>query len=474
MKILFATPEATPYFKTGGLGNVARALPDALAARGHDVRLILPFYRAVRQAELQLHAAGMASVPWSGRRLRVRFLAHEPANGARTLFVEQDGFFDLDDPYGWPENDRAAPGRRFAFFCRAVLERARRWGADVVHLNDWQTGWVPVYGLLDDDRPATVFAIHNLGYQGNFAPSILADVGLPHDLLRTENGVEFYGTASFMKGALALSDRLVTVSPTYAREIQRPEAGAGMDGMLRFRRRDLRGILNGVDARRWDPATDPHIAAHYDADRPAGKEACRTALLAELGFHGDAPLIAMVTRLAHQKGIDLVLDALDRILTLDVRLAILGDGGPEYQDALTERAAEHDGRLRTFFAFDEPLAHRLYAGADFLLMPSVYEPCGLGQMIAQRYGTVPVVRRTGGLADTVNDGDTGFDFVRFTPDALLAALRRARKAWNGEGWQEMQSRCMKLDRSWDRAAGGYEEVYRAAIGDGGPREKGAG
>jgi starch synthase len=466
VKILFATPEAMPYFKTGGLGDVARALPDALTARGHDVHVILPLYRAIRRAGLPLRPAGSAHVPWPGERRPVRFLEHRPPNGAPALFVEQDYFFDLEDPYGWPANDLAAPGRRFAFFCRAVLERARRWGADVVHLNDWQTGFVPVYALLNDVRPATVFAIHNLAYQGNFAPSILADVGLPRDVFRTENGVEFYGNVSFMKGALALSDRLVTVSPTYAREIRAPEAGAGMDGLLRFRARDLKGILNGVDGRRWDPATDRHIPAPYDADRLEGKAACRTELLAELGFDGDAPLVIMVTRLAHQKGIDLVLDALDRLLALDVRLAILGDGGPEYQDALAKRAAQHAGRMKTFFAFDEVLAHRLYAGADLFLMPSIYEPCGLGQMIAQRYGAVPIVRRTGGLADTVADGKTGFDFTRLTPDALVGAVRRARKMWNGPGWKEMQARCMALDRSWHRAAESYEAVYRAAMGDG--------
>jgi starch synthase len=464
MKILFATPEARPYFKTGGLGDVARALPDALVARGHDVQLVLPLYRTVRRAGLRLRAAGNANVPWPRGARRVRFLEHEPADGARAVFIEENRFFDLDDPYGWPDDDPAAPGRRFAFYSRVVLERARRWGADVVHLNDWQTGLVPVYGLLDDARPATVFAIHNLAYQGNFPPSILRDVGVPNDLFRTENGVEFYGTASFMKGALALSDRLITVSPTYAREIQAPEAGAGMDGLLRFRSRDLRGILNGLDTRRWDPATDPHIAVHYDADRPEGKQACRTALRTELGFAGNAPLVVMVTRLAHQKGIDLVLEALQRILALDVHLAILGDGGPEYQAALAQRAAAHDARMKTFFAFDEALAHRLYAGADFFLMPSIYEPCGLGQMIAQRYGAVPIVRRTGGLADTVKDGDTGFDFVKPTPDALLGAVRRARGAWRGSDWKQMRMRCMRLDRSWNRAAGWYEEVYRSAIG----------
>ncbi|MEJ2186926.1 MAG: glycogen synthase [Gemmatimonadota bacterium] len=464
MKILFATPEAMPYFKTGGLGEVARALPDALVARGHDVRLILPLYRAVRRAGLRLRPAGSARVPWPGGRRSVRFLKHEPPKSATAWFVEADRFFDLEDPYGWPENDAAAPGRRFAFFCRAVLERARRWGADVVHLNDWQTGLVPVYALLGGDRPATVFTIHNLPYQGNFPPSILADVGLPRDLLRTENGVEFYGAASFMKGGLALSDRLVTVSPTYAREVQTAEAGAGMDGLLRFRARDLRGILNGVDTRRWDPATDPHTPAHYDAEHMEGKEACRKALRAELGVDGDAPLVAMVTRLAPQKGIDLVLEGLDRLLDLDIRLAILGDGDAEYHAALAERAARHDGRLRTFFGFDEALAHRLYAGADFFLMPSAYEPCGLGQMIAQRYGTVPIVRRTGGLADTVSDRHTGFDFVKATPEALAGAVQRARKAWSGKGWPALQARCMALDRSWDHAAGLYEEVYRSAMG----------
>lgn len=465
MRILFATPEAVPYHKTGGLGDVARALPDALTARGHDVRIIMPWYRGMDGAAFETRDAGSATLPWPGGDTRVTYRQHRPAAGAPALFVDHPAF-DLDDPYGWPADDLAAPGRRFALFCRAVLERARRWNADVVHLNDWQTGLVPVYAILDDDRPATVFAVHNLAYQGNFEPSILHDVGVPTELMRTENGVEFYGNASFMKGGLALADRIITVSPTYAREIQTPIYGAGFDGLLRFRSRHLHGILNGVDTRRWDPETDPQIAAPYSAGDRKGKAACRTALVQELGFDDDGPLAVMITRLAHQKGIDLLVTALDRLLDTGIRLAILGDGGRDYQQALRTAAERCPERLRTFFTFDDALAHRLYAGADLFLMPSVYEPCGLGQMIAQRYGTVPVVRRTGGLADTVDDGATGFDFVKPSAAALLHALRRAVKAWRGPRWDVIVQGCMELDRSWAVAAKAYEAVYRGALGSG--------
>ncbi|HEY8484578.1 MAG TPA: glycogen synthase GlgA [Longimicrobiales bacterium] len=462
MKILFATSEAVPYWKTGGLADVARALPDALAARGHEVVVLLPLYAPVAAQGLPLEEVGRTWLSWPDGPVPVRYLEHRPASGARAVLVDQPDFFHTDRPYGARSGDPLEPGLRFAFFCRAVVERARTWGADVVHLNDWQTGLVPVYARMDGPPVVTVFAIHNLGYQGNFPPELLPRIGIPWEFYRPEEGIEFYGHASFMKAGLALSDRLVTVSPTYAEEIQRPEYGAGFDGLLRHRREVLSGILNGIDTRTWDPSTDPAVPVPYDAEHLERKEENREALLRELGLDGDGPLFVMVTRLAHQKGIDLLVSALPRLLRRGVRIAVLGDGDPEYERALARAAAGHPRRVAAFFRFDDGLARRLYAGGDFFLMPSLYEPCGLGQMIAQRYGTPPVVRRTGGLVDTVEDGRTGFVFEEASPRALCGAVERAIAAWRGPDWDELRRRCMRLDRSWARSAAVYEALYEAA------------
>ncbi|MBI4543898.1 MAG: glycogen synthase [Gemmatimonadetes bacterium] len=465
MRILFATPEAAPYWKSGGLAEVARALPDALAARGHEVRIIHPLYRTVRTRPPELAPAGAARLPWPGRGVRVRYFEHRPPGGVPAIFVEHWRSFDVEDVYQPTRADPLAHGRRFALFCRAIVQHARAWGADIVHLNDWQTGLVPVYGLLDGMEAATIFNIHNLAFQGNFPSALLEEIGIPGDLFRTENGLEFFGSASFLKGGLALSDRLIAVSPTYAREIQTPEYGAGMDGLLRFRRRMLVGILNGIDPATWDPAADESVPARFDAEHVQRRASNREALLHELGLDGRGPLFVMVTRLTHQKGLDLVVAALPRLLRDGARLAVLGEGDAAYEEALSRAAAEHPRRVAAIFRFDDALARRLYAGGDFFLMPSLFEPCGLGQMIAQRYGLPPVVRRTGGLADTVEDGVTGFTFGPATADALVQAAARARTAWRGPDWDELRRRCMRLDHSWTRSAARYEQVYRAALGD---------
>lgn len=464
MKILFATPEAVPYHKTGGLADVAESLPAALCERGHKVVLIHPLYRSVRKLGLPLRAGRAVRIPWPGGGMNVRFHEYAGEGGPPAIFVEQPHFFEVDRPYEPTPRDPMAAGRRFALFCRAVTERARTLDADIVHLNDWQTGLVPLYGLLDGLPAATVFTIHNLAYQGNFSPALLPEIGVPASFHRTENGLEFYGQSSFLKGALALADRLVTVSPTYALEIQTPEFGAGMDGLLRFRRRVLHGILNGIDPTRWDPAHDPAVPRQYDARRLEEKDANREELLHELGLEGSGPLLVMITRLAEQKGIELVLAALDAILELGASLAILGDGPPHYEEAIADAVRRHPRRVAALFRFDDALARRLYAGGDFFLMPSIYEPCGLGQMIAQRFGTPPIVRRTGGLADTVEDGATGFSFGPADPRALVDAVARACRAWRARGWDVLRRRCMSLDWSWTRSAAAYEDVYRMAIG----------
>jgi starch synthase len=463
VRILFATSEAVPFWKTGGLADVARALPEALRERGHDVLIVHPFYRMLRESPPPVEVVGIHRLPWPGGDMVARYLEHRPDGGVPTLFVDQPYFFDVLDPYGPTRFDRVAAGRRFAFFCRAVVERARAWGADVVHLNDWPTGLVPVYGQLDGLGAATVFTIHNLAYQGNFPPSLLPEIGVPWHFFRMEEGVEFYGSASFLKGGLALSDRLNTVSPRYAEEIQTPDQGAGFDGLLRHRSADLRGILNGIDPEVWNPATDSAISARYDADHVRRKDKNRDALLHELGLDGRGPLFVMISRLVHQKGIDLVLTALPELLHRGVRLAVLGNGERRFERALGEAAAEHPRRVAAFFRFDDGLARRMYAGADFFLMPSLYEPCGLGQMIAQRYGTPPVVRHTGGLVDTVQDGVNGFAFRPATVEALIDCVERACSVWRTPEWDALRRRCMLEDRSWDRSAAAYEALYAEAI-----------
>jgi starch synthase len=464
LKILFATAESLPYFKAGGLADVSRALPNALAARGHEVRIVHPYYSG-----LPLAGAGRVeaelSVPWPDP-LPPAELVRDTAveNGAPAVLIRQPALFEIGTPYGENSADPFALGVRFAYFARVVAAYARQWGADVVHLNDWPTGLVPVYALLDGLDAPTIFAIHNLAYQGNFPSTILSRIGIPAELFRTENGMEFFGQASFMKAGIALADRLVTVSPTYAREIQTPRHGAGFDGLLRFRRRVLHGILNGIDREIWNPATDVLLPSTYHVRMLAGKDVCRGAVLDELRLADGGPLLVAVSRLVHQKGIDVLLRALPGLMELGARVAVLGDGDAAVQRGLTEVGRRYRGRVAAVAAFDDPLAHRLYAGGDFFLMPSRYEPCGLGQMIAQRYGTPPIASRTGGLADTIYDGRTGFLLDGPSPPALVEAAGRAIAEWRGPGWNTLRRRCMRLDWSWDRSAATYLDLYTVAIG----------
>lgn len=464
MKILFASAEAIPYYKTGGLGDVARALPDALHARGHDVRIIHPSYAHMHARTDAAALDHTEAVDWPSGPLETSFHFDPAATGAPAVLVRQPRMFEREAPYANVGGDPAAPGRRFAFFARAAVAYARQWRPDVVHLNDWQTGLVPIYALVDGVELPSVYTIHNLAYQGNFPPLILDELGIPPEFYRTENGLEFHRQVSFMKAGVALADRLVTVSPSYAREIQTIEYGAGLDGLLRFRKRALTGILNGINTAVWDAQEDSAIAARYGPTTLARKDRNRDALLHEFTLDDGGPVFAMVTRLAHQKGIDLVLAAVDALVERGVRLVVLGDGDAHTESQFAAAMQRHPAHVAAVFRFDDALAHRIYAGADFFLMPSLYEPCGLGQMIAQRYGTPPVARRTGGLADTIEDGATGFLFDQPTTAAMLDAVDRARRIWRKRGWHTLRQRCMRLDRSWDASAGRYEDVYRLAIG----------
>jgi starch synthase len=463
MKILFAAAEALPFFKTGGLADVARALPDALSERGHDVRVVIPGYTVLDDVLRDAQAGVDLAVPWPGGP-RTAATLHVDGDAATTVFIRDAGHFRTRRPYEPLAREPLSLGRRFAFFSRAVTTYARAWGADVVHLNDWQTGFVPVYALVDGLAAATVFSIHNLAYQGNFPPALLPEAGVPPHLFRAENGLEFFGHASFMKAAISLADRLATVSPSYAAEIRTPSFGAGLDGLLSSRRRVLHGVLNGIDTDSWNPLRDQLLPATYGARTLARKQASRAALAHRLGLDAEGPILGMVTRLAHQKGIDLLIAAVPEFMRRGCRIVILGSGDTGYEHALAAASAEWPRRIVVHSGFDEPLAHLIYAGADFFLMPSLYEPCGLGQMIAQRYGTPPIARRTGGLRDTIQDDATGFLFDAPTPDDLTAAVDRALRRWRRRGWQAMQIRCMREDHSWMRSAVLYERIYELAIG----------
>ena len=462
MKILFVSSEALPYFKSGGLADVARALPDALQRDGHDVRIFHPLYGFVAARPFPLTLDAELQLP-SPHANTMRCHLHQPEVGAAAVLAEHPLFMDAVEPYT-SMVDPLTVGERFALFARAALHYARHWGADVIHLNDWQTGLGPVYAMVDDIRIATVFSIHNLAYQGIFPPTIFQRIAVPTSFFRIENGIEFYGNVSFLKGGLALADRITTVSPTYATEIQTQDYGAGMDGLLRFRARVVHGILNGIDVDSWNPSTDSALAERYGVRTIDRKALNREALLGELNLESPGPLLVAVSRLAHQKGMDILHAALPRLIELGASLALLGEGDTALEGAFARAMKLYPGRVAAHFRFDDGLARRLYAGGDIFVMPSRYEPCGLGQMIAQRYGTVPLVRSTGGLVDTVEDELTGFLFGDPTPEALTAAAQRAFHAWSRKSWSKLQRRCMRLDRSWSRSAQQYEAVYRAAIG----------
>jgi starch synthase len=475
MEILFVASEVAPFSKTGGLADVAGALPAALAARGHAVSVVTPRYGSIdpdAEGLAPLHRAvsvnGEASTVWVARgRAPVYLLEHERLFGSRRGLYGEDG-------RDYPDN-----AERFAWLARAALALPGALGLRprILHLNDWQTGlaaWMLRTEHAENPTLAgtrTVFTIHNLAYQGVFPKEVLPALGLPWNAFRWEE-MEFHDQLNFLKAGLVFSDVLTTVSPTYAREILGPEAGWGLDPLLRHRERDLVGILNGIDVEAWDPARDPHLPAHYSAADLSGKAACKAALQRELGLPArpDVPLVGLVGRLADQKGLDLVVAALPELLACDVQLAVLGTGQKAYEEALGRAAGERPDRIAARIGFDEPLAHRIEAGADLFLMPSQYEPCGLNQMYSLRYGTVPVVRAVGGLEDTVEDFDgwqrgTGFKFREYTPAALLVALRRALDAYRDvRAFRGIAVRGMAQDNSWDHSAAGYEAVYRRLAG----------
>jgi starch synthase len=477
--------EMAPLVKVGGLADVAGALPAELAARGARVTVILPAYGTIDLARYRFRrVAEELYAPLGSESLGFAVLESDLAPpGVRWYLIEHDAFFRRPAVYVDPttKEEYADNALRFTYFTRASLEALRAMGdpVDVVHSHDHQTALASV--LLDtfyrDDpiigRAASVYTLHNLGYQGIHPPEILTAAGFERSACVPGSPFEYWGRVNFMKLGIIYADIVSTVSETYAREIRIDEKqGAGLDVELRAREKDLVGILNGVDVKEWDPAADPFLAARYGVDDTSGKRHCKRALLEELGFDArdlETPLVAMITRLVDQKGLDLVTESFDRLLASGARFVFLGTGLPKYEQFLQRAAVEHSDRVAARITFDNGLAHRIEAGADVFLMPSLYEPCGLNQMYSLRYGTVPVVRATGGLADTVPDVDrdsdgVGFSFDEYTSEALLDALGRCLKAYGDpKRWGRIVRRGMSRDLSWGASAAKYIALFRHAI-----------
>ena len=462
--ILFVAPECAPLTKTGGLGDVCGALPAALRRLGLDVRVLIPGYAEVLAGAKAAELAKVELLGVQGRLLGTKGGAHEVpllVLDCPALYARPGGPYQNANGEDWPDN-----ALRFALLCKAaaVLGSERtplRWRPDVIHCNDWPAGLTAAYLRLERTRRARVLlTIHNLAFQGNFDAALMPALRLPGSLF-TMDGVEFHGRLSFLKAGIALADALTTVSPGYAREIQTPEHGCGLDGLLRKRSAELSGILNGIDAAAWNPAQDPLIPQTYDAGSLELKARNKEALQRRMGLQADArtPLFGSVGRLTHQKGTDVLIAAAEELAAVG-QLAVLGKGEREHESALRLLALRHPGRIAVQVGFDEGLAHLIEAGADAFLMPSRFEPCGLNQLYSQRYGTPPVVRATGGLADTVENGVTGFVFERLERRALLEAAARAAWAWRApEQWRGIQRAAMARDFSWDAAARRYADLY---------------
>ena len=475
MQIVFASAECAPFVKTGGLGDVAGSLPAALVRAGAEVIVMVPKYATIKdeyKAQMEHFSDFYVSLGWRNEYCGLEKLEHD---GVTYMFIDNERYFARDYPYGFFDD-----GERFAFFSKAITESLQHlpegFECDILHCNDWQTALAPVFlrefyqGLPLYDRVKTVFSIHNVAFQGQFSDTVLEDIlGVAHIPAAASQLRCDACSINYMLGALRYADAITTVSPTYANEIQTPEFGEGLDGVLRERSYALQGILNGIDVAGFDPATDKRIAANYTVDDRSGKAVCKAKLQEELGLEvrDDRPLMVMVTRLTRQKGMDLVMYALDRILSGGVQVAVLGTGDRDYEDGLRYFQDKYPGTMAARIEFDPALSQRMYAAADMFLMPSKFEPCGLSQIIAMRYGTLPIVRETGGLKDTVipynefTGEGTGFSFSNFNGDEMGdAVFRAARLFWdNHDAWNQLVTQAMSQDFSWTRSADKYLDLY---------------
>ena len=474
MRILFVASEALPYAKTGGLADVSEALPRALVKLGHEVAVFLPRYRDVKPSSVVLQSL---TIP-QGTRLRFPSIGGSLHRGVRYFFLDDPFYFDRDGLYADRHRDFPDNAERFTEFSRAALELAKHvWLPDIFHCHDWQAAMVPVLlrSSYGDDRVLgnipVVFTIHNMGYHGLFPRDVLQRAGIPSELY-FPGGIEFFGNVNFLKGGLVYSDYLTTVSRKYAQEIQTSEFGFGLEGVVRTRADRLVGILNGVDYSVWSPDRDALLPAKYSAANLAGKQACKEKLLDELKLAKDnphRPVLGIVSRFADQKGFDLIASIIRELLYEDVLLAVLGTGDRRYEDMFRALAKDFPGRVGAVISYDNRLAHLIEAGADIFLMPSRYEPCGLNQIYSLRYGTVPVVRATGGLDDTIDSFNlehgtgTGFKFYDYDRGALLHAIRQALYSYSSDGvWKRIQLNGMAKDFSWNTSATEYAKLYEAA------------
>lgn len=475
MQIVFASAECAPFVKTGGLGDVAGSLPAALVRAGAEVIVMVPKYATIKdeyKSQMKHFSDFYVSLGWRSEYCGLEKLEHD---GVTYMFIDNERYFARDYPYGFFDD-----GERFAFFSKAITESLQHlpegFECDILHCNDWQTALAPVFlrefyqGLPLYDRVKTVFSIHNVAFQGQFSDTVMEDIlGVAHIPAAASQLRCDACSINYMLGALRYADAITTVSPTYAGEIQTPEFGEGLDGVLRERSYALQGILNGIDVAGFDPATDKRIAANYTVEDRSGKAVCKAKLQEELGLEvrDDRPLMVMVTRLTRQKGMDLVMYALDRILAGGVQVAVLGTGDRDYEDGLRYFQDKYPGTMATRIEFDPALSQRMYAAADMFLMPSKFEPCGLSQIIAMRYGTLPIVRETGGLKDTVipynefTGEGTGFSFSNFNGDEMGdAVFRAARLFWdNRDVWNQLVTQAMSQDFSWTRSADKYLDLY---------------
>ena len=479
MKILFVSSEIAPYAKSGGLADVAQALPEALKAAGHDIRAIMPKYLSVVGQGVSIEQRTAFTVQ-THNGLQGAVLWQTENNGVPTYFVDNETFFNREGFYGVGDWDYPDNLERFVFFCKAALElcKAIDFLPDVIHCNDWQTAALPamlkaMYAGYRRDAfflplPKLVYTIHNISYQGRFPADQWPILSLPRGYYTYD--FEFYGQINLTKSAVHLSDTVTTVSETYAREIQETDFGFGLQDILQRHRGKLAGILNGGDYRSWNPEADPHTyGIHYSAEDRSGKHRIKTRLREEYGLpdRHDVPLIGVVSRLVEQKGIDLIKACAEQVLKLDTQMIVLGSGDPQYQEFFEWLRRSYPDRVGLYIGFNNALAHRIEAGADMFLMPSLFEPCGLNQIYSLRYGTLPIVRQTGGLADTIQDGVNGFGFFDFQAHSFLDAVNRAVDVYRNspERWQAMMMTAMSQDFSWNRSAEKYLTVYRQLIGD---------
>ncbi|MGA1795212.1 MAG: glycogen synthase GlgA [bacterium] len=480
LKILYVSSEVAPLSKTGGLADVSGSLPKAIKALGHDVRVVTPYYKMVKKhVKSTQKVLNRLDVPVSDKEVRGSVEMTQIDGGVPVYLIKKESYFGRDDLYTTKQGDYKDNAERFVFFSRGVLEMLRHidFKPDIIHCNDWQAGLIPTYlktlyrkkDLYKDI--CSIFTIHNLGYQGIFWSLDMHLTNLPWDIF-TINGVEYYGNISFLKAGMVYADILTTVSKGYSKEIQTPEYGLGMDGILRTRQKDLYGILNGADYDHWSPDKDPYIVAPYDKSNLENKTKCKLDLLQEFGLkcRATTPIIGMISRLADQKGFDILAESIDELMKMDIIFILLGTGDQKYEEMFTHIGDKYPKKTGIRIGFDNALAHKIEAGSDIYLMPSKYEPCGLNQIYSLRYGTIPVVRATGGLDDTIIDihadprKGNGFKFTDYTSKGLLATIKRACDYYSHkEAWAQLVWRAMSLEYSWEKSAREYLKLYQDTL-----------